>query len=203
MKELDLLKKYWNTSENTFEQLSEMDIYKMIHQRSSSVVMWILIVSILEFFVLNGLSLLLNDKDYDAFLTLHPYIEFFDILNYVVILGFIIMFYINYKSISALKSAKELIKQILKTRKVVTYYIVWNVVFGGIIGTYSGIKGFNDGYNSGKKLKVEVIDSTNYLVLILISLLVMGFIWGFYKLIYGGFLSKLSKNYEELKKIDL
>ena len=46
MEELDLLKKYWKKSEDTFEQVSEVEIYKMLHKKSSSIVKWILIISI-------------------------------------------------------------------------------------------------------------------------------------------------------------
>ncbi|MFT5964898.1 MAG: hypothetical protein ACI9L6_001650, partial [Flavobacterium sp.] len=35
MKELDLLKKDWKKNENSFEQISETEIYQMIHKKSS------------------------------------------------------------------------------------------------------------------------------------------------------------------------
>ena len=34
MKELDLLKKDWQKSNNSFEQVSEIEIYKMIHKKN-------------------------------------------------------------------------------------------------------------------------------------------------------------------------
>ena len=37
MEELDLLKKDWKRNENSFEQVSEVDIYKMLHKKSSSI----------------------------------------------------------------------------------------------------------------------------------------------------------------------
>jgi hypothetical protein len=49
MKELDLLKKDWK--KRSFEQISELELYKMIHKKSSSIVKWILIISILEVLV--------------------------------------------------------------------------------------------------------------------------------------------------------
>jgi len=61
MKELDLLKKDWQKSGNSFEQISEGEIYKMLHKKSSSVVKWILIVSILEFVILNGIGYILPE----------------------------------------------------------------------------------------------------------------------------------------------
>jgi hypothetical protein len=49
MDELEILKKDWKKSENTFDQVSETEIYGMLHKRSSSLVKWILIISIIEF----------------------------------------------------------------------------------------------------------------------------------------------------------
>lgn len=205
MKELDLLKKDWQKND-TFEQVSEVDIYKMLHKKSSSIVKWILIVSILEFVVLNGISLLLNDPKYDAFMRLHPFLNFLEKFNYAVIIVFIYFFYRNFKSISVLNSSKTLIKHILKTRKIVTYYIYWNIFIGGITGALSGIEGFNEGYNSSSR-QLENNGNTgleaNCITIIVVALLIMGGIWLFYKLLYGRFLSKLKENYIELKKIDL
>lgn len=203
MKELDLLKRDWQKND-TFEQVSEVDIYKMLHKKSSSNVKWILIVSILEFVVLNGISLLLNDPKYDAFMRLHPFLNFLEKFNYAVIIVFIYLFYRNFKSISVLNSSKTLIKHILKTRKIVTYYIYWNIFIGGITGALSGIEGFNEGYNSGSnqlKNNNRVLEA-NCITVLIVALLIMGCIWLFYKLLYGRFLSKLKENYKELKKID-
>jgi len=205
MKELDLLKKDWQKN-NAFEQVSEVEIYKMLHKKSSSIVKWILIVSILEFVVLNGISLLLNDPKYDAFMRLHPFLNFLEKFNYAVIIVFIYLFYRNFKSISVLNSSKTLIKHILKTRKIVTYYIYWNIFIGGITGALSGVESFNEGYNSGSNQlgnSGKAVLESNCITIIVIALLIMGGIWLFYKLLYGRFLSKLKDNYIELKKIDL
>ncbi|MGZ9676369.1 hypothetical protein [Flavobacterium sp. GNP001] len=202
MKELDLLKKDWQRSENSFEQVSADAIYQMIHKKSSSVVKWILIVSILEFVLLNGISFFMNSKEYDAFVLAHPIIKTIEIINYAVIFGFIVLFFRNYRLISTLTSAKELIKQILTTRKVVKFYILWNIVFGGLTGTYTAIEGFNEGQKAANS-QAELLDSENIIVILIFALIIMGLIWCFYKLIYGSFLSRLSKNYSELKKIDL
>ncbi len=204
MKELDLLKKDWQKN-NTFEQVSEVDIYKMLHTKSSSIVKWILIVSILEFFILNGIALLLNDTKYDEFLRLHPFINFLEKFNYLVIIVFIYCFYSNYKAISVLNSSKTLIEHILKARKTVTYYIYWNIFIGGFSGAISGVESFNEGYNAGSNLpeNTKGVLESNYITIVVLALLIMGVIWLFYKLIYGRFLSKLKENYNELKKIDL
>lgn len=72
MNELDLLKKDWKKDKTNFQQVTENDIYKMIHTKSSSIVKWILIISIIEFTLLNGVSFLVNVDEYNVFLTLHP-----------------------------------------------------------------------------------------------------------------------------------
>ena len=64
MEELDLLKKYWKKSEDTFEQVSEVEIYKMLHKKSSSIVKWILIISILEVLLWTLISVCFNTDDY-------------------------------------------------------------------------------------------------------------------------------------------
>jgi hypothetical protein len=162
-----------------------------------------LIVSILEFVVLNGIAFFLNDKTYDEFLRLHPFINFLEKFNYLVTIVFIYCFYRNYKAISVLHSSRTLIKHILKTRKIVTYYIYWNIIIGGFSGALSGIEGFNEGYSSGNPKNVKELIEVNYITLVIVALFIMGFIWLFYKLLYGRFLSKLKENYTELKKIDL
>ena len=67
MEELDLLKKAWKKDGNAFEQLSEQDLYKMVHQKSSSIVRWILVISLIEFVAWNSLTFLLSDDQYQAF----------------------------------------------------------------------------------------------------------------------------------------
>jgi hypothetical protein len=203
MKELDLLKKDWQKSEASFEQLSEKDIYAMIHKKSSSVVKWILIVSILEFVILNGIGLLLSDDRMKTINSNHPYLHIIDITNYIVIAGFIFLFYKNYKTISSLDSSKKLITGILCTRKIVTYYIFWNIIIGGIVGVYTGIASFNDGYNIDHPSQYKkVLDENNFFVIGLMMVITMIIIWLFYKLLYGNFLKKLKVNYEELQKIE-
>jgi hypothetical protein len=201
MKELDLLKKDWQKND-AFEQVSELEIYKMLHKKSSSVVKWILIVSLIEFVVLNGIAFFINDKAYDDFMRLHPFISFLEKFNYVVIIVFIYLFYRNFKLISVLNSSKTLIKHILKTRKIVTYYIYWNIFIGGATGALTFIEGFNEGSRATGGNKTDVLE-VNCISIIITALFIMGLIWLFYKLLYGRFLKKLKQNYTELKKIDL
>lgn len=212
MEELDLLKKYWKKSENTFEQVSEIEIYKMLHKKSSSIVKWILIISVLEVLLWTSISLCFNTDDY--FKKIHGedlivYFEIFNYFNYAIILTFIYLFYKNYIKISTTVSIKQLMKDILTTRKTVNLYVWYNLsmitlsVFVGYAIAFF--------YNPQVLLLKEKMahEKNNYtLVIIFLFLLVatiilVGLFWLFYKLLYGILLKKLHANYKELKKIDL
>lgn len=199
MDELELLKKDWKNTDAQFKQISEQEIYNMLHKSSSSSVKWILIVSILEFIILNGLSLITNDELSNKFAQLHPYLTIFEKVNYAIIMGFIFIFYKNYKSISVLNSSKTLLKQILKTRKIVNIYIIWNILIGSYFGVISAIDGFKEmGKNS-----ISQIDNSKLVVIIAITmLLVIPFLWFFYRLLYGKLLNRLKKNLNDLKKME-
>lgn len=199
MDELELLKKDWKNTDTQFKQVSEQEIYNMLHKSSSSSVKWILIVSILEFIILNGLSLITNDELSNKFAQLHPYLTIFEKVNYAIIMGFIFIFYKNYKSISVLNSSKTLLKQILKTRKIVNIYIIWNILIGSYFGVISAIDGFKEmGKNS-----ISQIDNSKLVVIIAITmLLVIPFLWFFYRLLYGKLLNRLKKNLNDLKKME-
>ncbi|RTY97025.1 hypothetical protein EKM02_14400 [Flavobacterium sp. RSP49] len=201
MKELDLLKKDWQKNDNSFAQVSETEIYKMIHRKSSSIVKWIFIISIIEFVVLNTLSFLLPDKKMSASETIDIFITVLDYLSYGVAIFFMYLFYKNYRSISVTSNTKKLMECILNTRKTVRYYIGYNlflVFFVAILllSTEILIKSATNNDN-GSRIFLNCI-------LMLFSIIILvGIVWLFYQLIYGILLKKLNRNYTELKKIDL
>lgn len=203
MKELDLLKKDWQKTQSQFKEVSENEIYSMIHKKSSSVVKWILIVSIIEFVVLNGIGLFLSDDFTKKFTELHPYLNIFEKVNYLIVLGFIYLFYRNYKSISVVDSSKKLIEAILNTRKIVNIYIIWNIAIGSFFGVFGAIDGFTAAYSKNNSLKAHIEPVTMAISVAVSLLIIIPIIWVFYKLVYGWLLRNLSKNYEELKKINL
>jgi hypothetical protein len=206
MEELDLLKKDWKKSENSFEQLSEKDIYNMIHQKSSSVVKWILIISLIELSI--GILLNVLSFDIDFFNKIDAngysiYIEVLTVVNYVVILFFVYKFFKNYKTISSTDSTKKLMDDIISTRKTVQYYIWYNLImiaFSGLFGTYVAL-------SITEKTKHVTLDTSFMVIFCLACILVVGVLvflfWLFYRLLYGRLLKKLFNNYNELKKIDL
>ncbi len=211
MEELDLLKKDWN-KKDSFPKVSEEKIYGMLHKNSSSTVKWIFIISLIELglgFVLNfGLSFTKYDQKNIEFLKqlgVYDYYNIFMLILYVVIGYFIIRFYSMYKKVSTTDNTKSLMHTILKTRKVVKNYILFNLLTAAtlfiLIFSYGIIKGIQDVSNG-----VEV-SMTTYIVAIFVAVLVTGIVtgilWTVYNLIYGRLVRRLNKNYNELKKIDL
>ena len=210
MKELDLLKKDWQKNEASFEQVTEKDIYKMIHKKSSSIVKWILILSVLELILWSVLSIGVNIDDYYKKMKHEELSVYFDIYNYasyLIIFTFIYLFYKNYKIISTTASTKQLMRDIIKTRKTVNYYVYYNLgqlVLSLFIGFYIAFK-----YNPETVVLTDKIGSNYTVMIITFSILVvfialiLGIFWLFYRLIYGRLLKRLLANYKELKKIDL
>ena len=213
MKELDLLKKDWKKNENSFEQVSEVEIYKMLHAKSSSVVKWILIVSILEFLFWSVLTLFLNDDKYQE--KLHEYgienlIFILNIINYLIVVLFIYLFYKNYKTISTTDSTSQLMTTILKTRRTVHNYIWYNLAVITISIILSMILLFYHNPQFISLLNNAILKGNETIFIIItigFSLLFIAAIIGifclFYRILYGILLRKLYANYKELKKIDL
>lgn len=210
MEELDLLKKDWKKSTASFEQISEIELYKMIHKKSSSIVKWILIISILEVLLWSTLALSFNS---DAYLekisqsSLETVFKIMNIVGYVITLVFIYLFYRNYIRISTIASTKQLMKDILKTRKTVQYYVWYNL----FMIAYSMLVGFIIAFTFSPEidlLKEKVVSNNSAMaitisLLFLVTLLIFGAFWLFYRLLYGTLLRRLLANYKELKKIDL
>jgi hypothetical protein len=210
MEELDLLKKDWQKSGNAFEQLSENDIYRMLHRKSSSIVKWILVISILELALWTAVSFIGNTDDYLQKINRPEVVGYLRALNffhYAVIAVLIFLFYKNYVRITATASTRDLMKDIIRTRKTVQFYVWYNLAMMTLIF----ILGFfvHMTYNPEvSQLLERSTSNSSFMAGIIIGMLVfiilfVGLFWLFYRLIYGILLRKLLCNYKELKKIDL
>jgi hypothetical protein len=216
MKELDLLKKAWQKETHSFQQVTESEIYTMIHKRSSSIVKWILIISIVEFVFWNLISISFLGDSYlkskygaDIFPMVSKMNTIYNIISYVVVAIFIYLFYTNYRRISATTNTKQLMGDILKTRKAVQYYVWFNILFfvvGTLILLYIEFR-FGAKY---APLMAKIHNDNGYMTLckslgivLFIMVIMVVIIWLFYRVLYGILLRKLNKNYKELQKIDL
>ncbi|HEX8562197.1 MAG TPA: hypothetical protein VF676_04375 [Flavobacterium sp.] len=210
MEELDLLKRDWKKNEHAFSQLSETEIYKMLHKKSSSIVKWIMIISVLELILWTVVGLLGNTDDFLANIGQDWVTVFFKTLNvfhYIVIVVLIYLFYKNYVRISTTASTKDLMHDILRTRKTVKFYVWYNLVMMAL----SLIVGFaiNLKYNPEIHQMLEKFnENTGFMAGVMFGMaicmiVIVGLFWLFYRLLYGILLRRLLSNYKELKKIDL
>ncbi len=205
MDELDLLKKDWQKKDDTFPKLSYNDIYKMILMKSSSIVKWIFIISIIEFSL--GIILILINPEFESEVMIPDWIDTMTYLMLPVIVYFIYRFYKNYKNISATDNIKTLINNILNTRKTVKYYIIFNLVFAGIASMSTFFVGYTEvnGVTFGELNASANFGKLSILILtaLAVTVFILGIVYGIYYLLYGILLKRLKKNYKELKKMEV
>lgn len=212
MEGLDLLKKDWNKREKGFPEFSENDIYGMIHKRSSSIVKWIFIISILEVLFWTGIQFLLVDDDYKKIVEnyhLGEFLQVSTIVHYTVLVIFIVLFYLNFQNISTGSSVKTLMNNILKTRKIVNYYVWYNIIvmFISMVFVWKNMITYDANLNDVLEKSVSTGSETGFWVGVLITMVLMiavagGILWLFYRLVYGILLKRLQKNYQELERIE-
>ncbi|MBT8252592.1 MAG: hypothetical protein HKN00_11820 [Flavobacteriaceae bacterium] len=212
MDELELLKKDWKRQEAQLPRLSYDEIYKMILKRSSSIVKWIFIISLLEFGFWTLISVIFKDSEamtrFETSDARHVLIPM-TIVGYVILAYFFYLFFRNYRTISVTDNAKKLMEKILKTRRTVKQYVAFNLIYL-FISTFValGILMKSDS-EFGSRLEEAAADGELfkvYAVTILVTLFALavaiGLILAFYYLIYGLLLKRLNRNYRELKKLE-
>ena len=210
MDALERLKKDWKNQTN-YPKVTKEEIYIFLHKKSSSIVKWIFILSLIEFGFWTMIGFLTKDneaqKRVDSYNIDHittPLI----VVGYMVLVYFFILFYTNYKKISNTDSVKLLMEKILKTRKTVRHYVIFNLIFL-YISVIIGI-GIELNYNTDFILLVEQsVERGNvyifYGIVILVTILALaiisGLLLGFYYLVYGLLLKRLKNNYKKLQKL--
>jgi len=200
MDQLELLKKDWQKQDYSFPKLSKSELSKLIHKKSSSIVKWIFIISVLEFVIPHLILLFTGDSSSEKIYTelgLNLFKSISYVVYYIAIAGFIYLFYKNYKSISANSNPKVLMQNIIKTRKIVKYYIWFNLTLFFIISVVILYKVF-DSPLFIDKIPEDVNMTIVWLACIVTIAILIVLFWLFYRLIYGILLSKLKGNYEEL-----
>jgi predicted membrane protein len=211
MDELKLLKKDWKKKDGEFKELSYNEIYKIIHKKSSSIVKWIFIISIAEFLFWNIINLFIPDSIYEIYekFNLKTWLTLSTILYYLIVVWFIYKFYTNYKSIHIVDSTKLLMKKIIGTRKIVNYYVYFAILYNFALSIIFTVIMF-----SNTKIMIEIINPKHIamnedkillitLVIQIVAILFMcGFLWLYYRILYGILLKKLNNNYKELESIE-
>ncbi|WP_179338362.1 hypothetical protein [Winogradskyella ludwigii] len=210
MDELELLKKDWNKSNNKYESFSDSDIYTMSHKKSSNIVKTLFYISMAElvFWVLvNFLPIVLSDKMKAQLEEMsHSWIYIgLNILSYAVIILFVYLLWNAHKAISVTDNAKKLMESILKTRRIIKYYVLYNLLIAFISIPVSLYFSINEHPEISEKLSTASPAQLAVMLLItvVITVVFLLFIWLFYKLIYGILIKRLNRNYKELKKLEV
>tara|TARA_Y200000002_G_scaffold381319_1_gene395026 strand:- start:256 stop:903 length:648 start_codon:yes stop_codon:yes gene_type:complete len=210
MDELKRLKKDWQENQN-FPRLNQSEIYKFLHKKSSSIVKRIFIFSLIEFGFWTLLSFIIKDNEaqqrFDQYEITHISMPLM-VIGYAFLFYFFIMFYKNYKSISTTANSKGLMEQILKTRKTVIHYVIFNLLFlyiSIVIAIFIELNKNPDVL----LLMAEFNKSSDYFIFygtiivltFLMVALLTAILLGFYYLVYGILLKKLKNNYKELQSV--
>lgn len=212
MEGLDLLKQSWN-NENRFRMIPKDELYDMAHKKSASVMKWILLVSITEFLVWFLIPLLFSDDASDEgsqlviSLGLDVVLDVISYVHYTVMIGFVVLFYRNYKKIQLKDSSRKLMGDILRVRKTIMYYInltIFLIILRGVVSFWlyftknPEMVDLFERLDKADKLWIMVI------IIAVIALIFFGLIalivWLYFKLVYGILMKKLYRNYEDLKK---
>ncbi|WGD35019.1 hypothetical protein [Olleya sp. YS] len=210
MDELELLKKDWGKSDDKFEKKSASQLYPMLLKKSSSIVKTLFYISVAElvfWILINTIPFVMSDTyraKHEAMYTSNTFIVL-SVLSYAIILVFVYLLYKSYKSISVTDNARRLMKNIINTRKVIKYYVLYNLVMaaGSMVFAF-----FYTSKNDPKlAAKIDHFTSSQYMIMvgvyIIATIMFVVIIWLFYRLIYGILLKRLNRNYNELKKIEV
>lgn len=212
MNELDLLKKDWKNQERDLPQLSYDEIYQMLWKKSSSIVRWIFVISILELLLSTLLSVFLVDDTYWRDMELLNLTEFSIasfIISYSVAFVFIYLFYRNYQRISVTDDAATLMKNILRTRRTVKIYIGYVLITAFLTSVFVLFMSFRstEYLRQTEGVDPATLGTPEWIGIITVATLILGIflglLWLFYRLIYGILLRKLYRNYKELKKLEV
>jgi len=214
MDELELLKQHWQQEEQDLPKLSYQEIQKMIWKKSTSVVRWILIISLIELILPHLIYLLPSAQSgFEIYsqLGISQWLLGFNIVYYAIALYFIYLFYKRYKDISVLDDSQKLMNNILETRNTVKYYVIFSLsgalivilmVMAGIYTTPDLLELFprnleEDGLTLGqyKQVLMLAVGIGGFAILSLMAII--------YFLIYGFLIRKLRRNHQELRRIEV
>ena len=131
------------------------------------------------------------------------------IIGYAITFFFIYQFYRNYIKITSTDDVSSLMKNIIKTRKTVKYYIAYILISTGIT---SLIMTYFIFYYHSLNTTVEDVSAYSFTtsqwlifmgIMIIFIIIFLGLVWLFYRLLYGILLKRLHHNYKELQKLEM
>ena len=203
---LDLLKKHWQNDQG-FPKVDKHEIQLMLHKKSSSLLRWIFIISVIELFI--GICLNVKFYFYDKpMMDAKPFVleifsEVVDVLLYLVTIYFVYCFFSAYRKIKNTTNTKVLLQSILHTRKTVNDYIKFNIYIVIYVLSLEAISRF---------LNTDMHDwnlALSFLYIVFLASVTFLFAWfliylikKYYRFLYVRLVNKLDVNYEELERLE-
>ena len=214
MDALELLKSKWQEENKNLPKLSYDDIYRLLHKKSASIVKWLFIISILEliFWIVCGLLTPESNKELFHQMGLKKTITITYVFHYIIIGVFLVLFYLNHKNIKTTATIKTLMQNIIKTRKTVTNFVIYNLVSTALMLLYLNFYFYSNKEqlfdllykldDSYQNLNLEGFTSIFFMTQFVVAILTLAVIGFLYRIIYGILLKRLKNNYKELEKIE-
>jgi hypothetical protein len=215
---IDDFKKTWQEQE-VQSKYGNSEILEMLNRKSRNYVKYILWISVAEFLFFCGLSLfyLLRSEETNSFLrimesigvTKTPELEkdfsrlyyILKIVSLVVTAFFVVKFYLNFRKINVEANLKKFIEQIMTFRKTVNLFILTNIVLLILFTATLTLFVFQV-LTQQKVHPEESVLIGMGLGILITTVLSIGLIWLYYRLVYGIIMQRLGKNLEQLKEID-
>jgi len=214
MNELDLLKKHWQKADKNLPKYSYDQLYQMIHKKSSSIVKWILYISLIEFAVWGALYFVIPQEshEFNKEMGIARNMLISSIVSLIIFLFFVGLFYYNYSKIKITDSVKELMRSILRTRQTVYLFIIWNIVSSVIVIILISLH-----YSRNKEKLLEFILKQNptlnienteavitsfFISFGVTAVILIGVLLLLYRIFYMRLLKRLKSNYKQLQDIE-
>lgn len=214
MNELDLLKKHWQKADKNLPKYSYDQLYQMIHKKSSSIVKWILYISLIEFAVWGALYFVIPQEshEFNKEMGIARNMLISSIVSLIIFLFFVGLFYYNYSKIKITDSVKELMRSILRTRQTVYLFIIWNIVSSVIVIIIISLH-----YSRNKEKLLEFILKQNptlnienteavitsfFISFGVTAVILIGVLLLLYRIFYMRLLKRLKSNYKQLQDIE-
>ncbi|WOC40401.1 hypothetical protein [Polaribacter sp. HL-MS24] len=198
---LEHYKKAWGNQPQEKHQISAVEIHKISQSKSSSIVKWIFVIGLFEFIFMIGSNFMIDTSKQEKMmeeLGVHTIVQFSQYLTLPVMLYFLYLFYRNYQNISITENTHKLMGQIIKTRKTVQNYVIFNllyIVFISFTMTVAMVVDPQGGYQNAPGWFVIV-------VMLVVTAIMLLLFWLFYQLLYGILLNKLHRNYKEMEYLN-
>jgi len=212
MDALDQFKRKWKDQSKNFIQYDKEEIIDILKRKSSNLVKWIFVFSVLEFALWASLSLVFRDQSFNELSNSEIFSNFsigLELLSFGILGYFLVVFYRNYNRISMVDNTQQLMSKILKTRKTVRLYVTLNLLLL-FIGTFTSlillVNYDPEIVATIKDIQAMQPDKSFYLRLALVTIVVLTaaamLILLIYWLTYGTLLRRLKANYKLLQETE-